>query len=344
MSSPTRLGPPRQPDEAWARRRRADPPGRRRLAGRARARRRPSRRASRDGARKPSVCETSSERRIAGQAVGRGGHASMSAADARIRAVLRRQLPEHAGHVAGQLSRSCPANRRISSSTADRAQAAPGAPGRPRCDERPRGEARCRQSRRRGGRFRRAAFGHALRTRPRETTDAETIACGMLGRKVKSRRSEVPRVLGDSRGFCGSENTNSYRRPERAIERCRRRGNPRYPRTPGHNCRFWRDPFTVTMLDRMRRHRAWLKWSLAHRRADVRRSLHPELPAAARRRAPRPPTRSPPSTAARSPWAHYQRAYSAQVEPVRAAYGDQIERPDAAAARHRPAHDPAARR
>ena len=98
---------------------------------------------------------------------------------------------------------------------------------------------------------------------------------------------------------------------------------------------------TMTMLDRMRRHRNWLKWSLGlvclafvifyipdflqrHRRRR-RRERHGR-----RRRGPRDHAAD-----------EFRRTYQAQLQAYRSAYGAQHERAAAEAARHRPA-DPAA--
>ena len=97
----------------------------------------------------------------------------------------------------------------------------------------------------------------------------------------------------------------------------------------------------MTMLDRMRRHRSWLKWSLALVVPGVRHFLHSRLPArhGDRRGADRHASRrvdGPDITAG-----EFRRTYQAQLQAYRVGVRRQHERAAAEAARHRPA-DPAA--
>ena len=77
----------------------------------------------------------------------------------------------------------------------------------------------------------------------------------------------------------------------------------------------------MTMLDRMRRHKNWLKFSLARGGRDVHPAVHPVVP-------------EPDGTGAAPGDAiatvdgrkitvdAYQRAYQTQVQALRSAYGD----------------------
>ena len=76
----------------------------------------------------------------------------------------------------------------------------------------------------------------------------------------------------------------------------------------------------MTMLDRMRRHRNWLKWSLG---LVCWRSSCSTFPIFCAAPAPTPPraTPSPRSTAAKSRSADFRRTYQAQLQAYRSAYG-----------------------
>ena len=84
----------------------------------------------------------------------------------------------------------------------------------------------------------------------------------------------------------------------------------------------------MTMLDRMRRHKNWLKWSLAIVVRRVRPSLHPQLPARRGPAAPSPRrtvTSSHRSRARRSRSASSAASTSSRCRPTAAAYGGNID-------------------
>ncbi len=95
---------------------------------------------------------------------------------------------------------------------------------------------------------------------------------------------------------------------------------------PGARCALWPDPawrqVLVTMLDRMRRHRSWLKWSLG---IVVVTFIILYVPSCSCRagRPGLPPTRSLRSAGAVTVGT-FQRAYTQQASAMRSAYGDQF--------------------
>ena len=104
-----------------------------------------------------------------------------------------------------------------------------------------------------------------------------------------------------------------------------------------------RIPTRMTMLDRMRRHKGWLKWSLALVVLTFVVFYIPDFLTDDHGRRARPRC-WPRSTASRSRWARSSAATTRRCNAYRNAYGGQMNDAAAEAAGHRPPDPPAAGR